>query len=160
MDAVQQVSTWHSPIPFGRLTFGRPDDFNFLLSSRETLYSTLGRNRTIQDALHISTRECRQAEVGALVQTASLFRKHGLLQESLAAATHLTEIASECASLGIKVRGAADLEVANVLWEQNETASSVQMLRSIDSMPDLEQQTLFVGRAGLLAQLVRTLEQC
>lgn len=92
----------------------------------------------------------------ALVQTASLSRKHGLLQESLAAATHLTEIASECASLGIKVQGAADFEVARVLWEQNESASSIQILRDIARMEDLEQQTIPVGRSGLLAQLVKT----
>jgi ataxia telangiectasia mutated family protein len=52
---------------------------------------------------------------------------------------------------------AAHYEVAITLWRQGEISTSVQMLQELCSREDLLKQSIQIGRAGMLAQLVSTL---
>ena len=63
----------------------------------------------------------------------------------------------ECEQSGLHLRAASDLEVANVLWSQDEKAASVKVLRDLaEKLHDgtLPPQMIEVGRSGLLAKLV------
>jgi ataxia telangiectasia mutated family protein len=52
---------------------------------------------------------------------------------------------------------AAHYEVATTLWRQGEISTSVQMLQELCSREGLLKQSIQIGRAGMLAQLVSTL---
>jgi hypothetical protein len=54
----------------------------------------------------------------------------------------------------VKIDAAAHFEVATTLWRQGEISTSVQMLQELCSRTDLLEQSIQIGRAGMLAQLV------
>ena len=64
------------------LTFERLDDIRAILSSRETMFSLLSGNDTLQSTLGIAKNDCRMLEVQALLAASKVYRKHGALQES------------------------------------------------------------------------------
>jgi ataxia telangiectasia mutated family protein len=79
-----------------------------------------------------------------------------LIQQSLTAATYLSQLVPVCAEIGVKVDAAAHFEVATTLWRNGEISTSVQMLQELCSRTDLLEQSVRVGRPGMLAQLVST----
>ena len=102
----------------------------------------------------MSIRDSRTIEVKAVVKQSEFARKNDMIQQSLAAATYLTELVPSCMEAGVKIDAVAQFEAASTLWTQGEISSSVQMLRELRQREDLEYQTVQVGSAGLLAQLV------
>ncbi|KAK8220094.1 Serine/threonine-protein kinase tel1 [Zalaria obscura] len=135
---------------------GRSNDAQQMMSFRETIFSTLTRNKSLRDGLHLNLRDCRLVEVQALANSSSFARKHDLIQQSLTAATYLNELVPLCREIGLEIEAAAQLEVASILWKQDEVASSVQMLQDLCFKTDLGGQSVAIGRAGILAQLVST----
>lgn len=129
------------------------EDFDELATNRPILFGALGQNRSILDALHLSLKTCRALEVKALLSVSSLARKNGRLQDALAAATHVSDLAQACSEMGMHVEAAAKSEVAKVLWRHGEATASVSLLREVLAMKDLEQQTVPVGRSGVMAQI-------
>lgn len=149
-------------LPFGNflsqtLNRHRFNDAKHIISYRETLFSTLSRNPHLRDALHISSKDSLEIEVRAVVNSSEFSRKNDLIQQSLAAATYLSELVPTCADIGLKIDAVAQFQAASILWMQGEISSSVQMLQDLRERTDLDKQTLKVGSAGLLAQLVSTL---
>lgn len=138
------------------LTCVRSNDAQQMMSFRETIFSTLTRNKSLRDGLHLNLRDCRLVEVQALANSSSFARKHDLIQQSLTAATYLNELVPLCREIGLEIEAAAQLEVASILWKQDEVASSVQMLQDLCFKTDLGGQSVAIGRAGILAQLVST----
>lgn len=84
-----------------------------------------------------------------------LSRHHGALQNALAAATYLGQIAQPCLDEGVKIDAIARLEGSDVLWDQEEMSASIRMLQDIVHGVDLRSQDIQVGRPELLAKLVR-----
>lgn len=130
------------------------EDFRSILSSRETLLSVLIGSTKLQDMLHVSPRDVRTLEVQALIISSSLSRKHGALEESLAAAMYLSDLAPTCLEAGLNIEAAAQYEVASVLWDHGETSTSIRMLQQLDVSSNLEEQASTVARSTLLAKLV------
>ena len=93
-------------------------------------------------------------EVGALLSSSAIFRKHGALQESLASATYLSEIVEKCKAVGLNIDAAAQSEVASALWEQGEASTSIRMRQELMEKVDFSGQTSSISISVLLAKLV------
>lgn len=130
-----------------------------LVSLRETNFGILRRNVGLSEALHISTREALKIEMEAVIQNSSLSRKNGFMQRSLNAASYLSTMKSLGNELGVSMDVAADRELASTLWEQGEAATSVKLLQDICARRDLSDQSIEIGKAGVLAQLVSGMTQ-
>ncbi|KAL6709090.1 Serine/threonine-protein kinase tel1 [Coniothyrium glycines] len=132
---------------------GQFDDVRQLLSCRETLFSVLGANPVLVDSLHARTATIRGIEVEALVSSSSVCRKHGALQESLASVTYLSDIVAQCKTAGLDIEATAQHEVANVLWEQGETDTSIRMRQHLIDHADFDSQSGDLSLPVLLARL-------
>ncbi|KAK4505543.1 hypothetical protein PRZ48_003506 [Zasmidium cellare] len=141
------------------MQMGRFDDVKTVLSNRQTLFSTLTQNSNLQKTLRLSTKQCYNFEVEALLDYSKLSREHSKLQEALSSTTTLSAMVDQCHTTNLKVEAAVKVETASVLWQAEESSSSVRMLRDALNMPDIEAQDVPVGRAGLLAQLGHQLGQ-
>ncbi|KAH7370991.1 hypothetical protein BKA66DRAFT_573171 [Pyrenochaeta sp. MPI-SDFR-AT-0127] len=132
---------------------GEFNDVRQLLSCRETLFNVLSSNAVLIDSLHARTATIRGMEVEALVSSSTVCRKHGALQESLASVTYLSDIVSECKSVGLDIEATAQHEVANVLWEQGETEVSIRMCQHLIDHADFDSQNIDLSLPVLLARL-------
>lgn len=118
------------------------------------MFGILSQNQPLREALHVNIKDSRAIEVEAIVKQSEFARKNDMIQQSLAAATYLSELVPSCAEAGVKMDAVAQFEAASILWRQGEISSSVQMLQELRARSDLDQQAVKVGSAGLLAQLV------
>lgn len=146
---LQDRETW--------MTKARFDDFDMLQQGRITAFSVIGRNESLLKDLHATRNTMRISEAQALLSYSSLARQHSQLQVALCAATQVNDLAQELKATGIYVDAAAKHEVASVLWDSQETTTSVKMLRDTIRSSDLDKQQISVGRSGLLAQLGKQL---
>jgi ataxia telangiectasia mutated family protein len=126
-----------------------------LASCRETTFSTLSKDKTLQDILSVSQKSAREVEIKSLLASSAMSRRHGALQNSLATTTDLSQLVKPCNDLGLRVNVAADVEASNVLWDQGEMSASIRMLRDLAHISDLSKQDISVGRPEILAKLVR-----
>lgn len=138
------------------LTFTSFNDAQGIVSCRETLFSLLSRNKNLREALHVSIRDCRTIEARSVISSSQFSRRNDLIQQSLTAATYLSQLVPLCQEIDVNMDAAAHFEVATTLWRQGEISTSVQMLQELCSRTDLLKQSIQVGRAGMLAQLVST----
>lgn len=118
------------------------------------MFGVLSRSPRLRDALHVSLRDSRLVEVKAVISSSEFARKNDEIQQSLTAATYLSELVPTCNDLGLKIDAAAQREAASILWRQGEVSSSVQMLQKLCGRSDLASQAVKIGSAGMLAQLV------
>ena len=108
-----------------------------------------------QRLLHVSQQSSRLLEVETNINSSCLLRSHGSLQEALANVTYLSDLIKPCESIDLRIDSAVQQEIANVLWEQGDIVPSIRMLQAIESSSGIGDQSIHVGRAGLLATLVR-----
>lgn len=94
-------------------------------------------------------------EVEALISSSTICRRHGALQESLASVTYLSDIVSDCKSVGLDIEATAQHEVANVLWDQGEAEISIRMRQHLIEHADFDSQSTDLSLPVLLARLVR-----
>ncbi|KAK5164179.1 hypothetical protein LTR04_001989 [Oleoguttula sp. CCFEE 6159] len=135
------------------MQFGRYEDVRQILSSRETLFSSLSSNKQLQTLIHTGAKEARTIEIEALLASSSLSRQHRALQESLTTITYISDLGQVCNEVEMDVRAATQLEMASVMWDQGEMTTSIQMLQGLMYETGLEEQTIPVARSGLLVQL-------
>ena len=141
------------------IKYTNPPSFNdaqSIVSCRETLFSLLSQNKHLREALHVSIRDCRAIEARSVISSSQFARKNDLIQQSLTAATYLSQLVPVCQEVDVHMDAAAHFEVATTLWRQGEISTSVQMLQELCSRTDLLKQSIQIGRAGMLAQLVST----
>ncbi|KAF2031202.1 hypothetical protein EK21DRAFT_88334 [Setomelanomma holmii] len=129
------------------------NDVRQVLSCRESLFSVLASNATLVNSLRTRTATIRNIEVEALVSSSTICRRHGALQESLASVTYLSDIVSECKSVGLDIEAIAQHEVANVLWEQGEAEISIRMRQHLIEHADFDSQNIDLSLPVLLARL-------
>ena len=98
-------------------------------------------------------------EVRALLSSSQISRRHGALQNALAATMYLNRLVQPCKDLGIDISAAVQLESASVLWDQGEMAASINMLQDLKAYIDPRKQAIHVGKPELLAKLVHILVQ-
>jgi serine-protein kinase ATM len=94
-------------------------------------------------------------EANALLSSSKIYRKHGALQESLASATYLLDIAEDCKKVGYPVTAAAQFELADVLWCQGETDTSIRMLQHLLMGEESKQLSADLGLCQTYTKLVR-----
>ncbi|PNS19251.1 Serine/threonine-protein kinase TEL1 [Sphaceloma murrayae] len=136
----------------GQWDIGQHQEFLDLTSHRESIFGILRRNPALRQDLHINVKEALIMEAQAVLHYSKMARELGHKKGSLTAATYLTSLARQCEGEGLHIDGAASRELALVLWNQDETDSSVQMLQAIVG-GDESTQAIPIGRAGLLSQL-------
>jgi ataxia telangiectasia mutated family protein len=94
-------------------------------------------------------------EAEALVSSSTISRRHGAIQESLASVTYLSDIVPECKTAGLDIEATAQYEVANVLWDQGETTTSIRMHQNLIKQTSFDSQNVELSLPVLLARLVR-----
>ncbi|KAL8785072.1 MAG: hypothetical protein Q9213_003577 [Squamulea squamosa] len=129
------------------------DHVESIVSCRETLFSTLSKSSNLQELTRISSRDARSMEARALLSSSQMSRRHGALQNALAAATYLNQLTQPCTDLGIDISAAVQFESAGVLWDQGEMAASIKMLQDLNSTIDTNKHAIHVGKPELLAKL-------
>lgn len=155
MDACWRVSCFLNGDRWKRmLNKPRFVDVRQLLSCRETLFNVLGSNSALITSLHARTGTVRNMEVESLISSSAICRRHGALQESLASVTYLSDIVTECKSVGLDIEAIVQHEVANVLWEQGETEISIRMRQHLIEHANLDSQKTDLSLPVLLARLV------
>lgn len=136
------------------LTFASFQHINTIASCRETLLSSLSKNRNLQGFLRTSQRESRTIEINILLASSKMSRHHGALQNSLATATYLNRLIEPCGEIGLNITAAVQFESANVLWDQGELTASIRMLQDLRNKFDADTQLIHIGKPELLARLV------
>lgn len=118
------------------------------------MFGVLRRNHALQADLNLSLKDCLLAEVESVLMALNIANETTKWPGSLTAAVYLSNLVTLCDSVGLSIDARAKLELATVLWDRNETETSIRILRELASRTDLDQQSIPVGKAGLLAQLV------
>jgi serine-protein kinase ATM len=113
----------------------------------------LSRSLTLQQVVNVSPKAARTIETRSLLAASSLFRRHEALQTCLGNATVLDSLVDQCKALGVLVDVPVQYEVSNVMWDQGEMVSSIQVLQDVLANSDLNAQTIPVVRPVLLARL-------
>lgn len=108
----------------------------------------------LQNSLRVSPRDICQKEIAALLSSSKISRKHGAWQESLASATYLSSLVDSCTSVGLNIEALAENEVAYVLWEQGEFATSIRIRQRLLERTDLSAQADELSVSILLVKLV------
>lgn len=96
-------------------------------------------------------------EVEALISSSSISRRHGAIEDSLASVTYLSDIVPRCKSAGLDIEATAQHEVANVLWEQGETDTSIRMRQDLIDHASFDSSRADLSLPVLLAKIVRIL---
>ncbi|KKZ63614.1 hypothetical protein EMCG_02055 [[Emmonsia] crescens] len=128
-------------------------DVSLILSSHEALFSLINRQPHIKTMLSLSSRDAQLLEVKAIRASLKLSREHDEHQASLKSAISLSKLIKPCADLGVFIDAAATFDLANVLWDQGEMTTSIQMLQQLNEQNDLQKQSIPVNKAEVLASL-------
>lgn len=137
-----------------KLTNHRREDVQAVLSSRETLFSTLSNNTALRESMRLGLKDVRSIEIESLLSSCNLSRKHSSLQGSLATATYLSDLSTLCSQIGLDIEAAAQNEVADALWDQGEHSTSIRMLKRLTKTPRSKNDSDHSQRSRLLAKLV------
>ncbi|KAI1313631.1 phosphatidylinositol 3 [Xylaria venustula] len=131
---------------------GRYDEVGQILSCRETTINMLSQFCSRSELAKVNPPEARLIQVKSMLLSSNIHRYHQAFQESLSIATSLTHLVQPSADLGLNIDSAAQIEVANSLWDHGEMISSIRILQHIDEDTDLKKQTISVSRPDLLAK--------
>lgn len=129
-------------------------DIGEALNVREALFSSIKRKDYLKSAFRLSDRDAQLLEVKVIRKSLGITRAHEMSQASLKSAIRLTNLVQPCASLGINIDGAAKYDLANVLWDQGEMTTSIQILQQLNNQNGLSRQSIPINRAELLVTLV------
>ncbi|EGE85810.2 phosphotidylinositol kinase Tel1 [Blastomyces dermatitidis ATCC 18188] len=130
-------------------------DISLILSSHEALFSLISRQPHIKSMLNLSSHDAKLLEVKAIRASLRISREHDEHQASLKSAIWLSKLIKPCADLGVFIDAAATFDLANVLWDQGEMTTSIQMLQQLNKQNNLQTQSIPVNKAEVLASLGR-----
>lgn len=102
----------------------------------------------------MQANEVAIAEMDVIVRSSIISRKLGLLEDSLADVTFLSELADQTAQRSINVDGAVKFETSNALYDRGELISSISILRNLDETCQYNTQQLGLARSDVVATLV------
>lgn len=125
-----------------------------ILSCHEALFSSIKRKDFLRSRINFSLGDSRLLEAKVFRKSLEVTRCHGVSQASLKSAISLSNLAGPCADLGINIDGAAQFDLANVLWDQGEMTASIRMLQQLKGQGDLHKQAIPISRSELLVTLV------
>ena len=124
-----------------------------LLSYRETTLSTISEQNLVRGGMQVTPSEARLVEIKGLILSASIYRFHRAMQESLNVATSLSDLIVPSEALGLSVDAAIKMETASSLWDHGEMVASIRVLQSIDRDSSLKKQMVPVSRSDLLSKI-------
>ncbi|KAJ5587425.1 uncharacterized protein N7459_003190 [Penicillium hispanicum] len=124
-----------------------------ILSWHEALASSIRKKEFLRSMPSFGLGESRLLEAKVFRQSLEITRSHGVSQASLKSAINLSKLAGPCADLGINIDGAAQFDLANVLWDQGEMTASIRMLQQLKGQGDLHKQAIPISRSELLVTL-------
>ncbi|OAX85516.1 hypothetical protein ACJ72_00105 [Emergomyces africanus] len=128
-------------------------DVSLILSSHEALFSLINRQPHLKSILSLNSRDAQLLEVKAIRASLRISREQDEHQASLKSAISLSKLIKPSADLGVFIDAAATFDLANVLWDQGEMTTSIQMLKQLNEQNDLQKQTIPVNKAEVLASL-------
>ena len=135
---------------------GSFSDVEELVAIRLAIFSSIVKRQHLQEKVNIDLKSARLYEAKALISACELARCHRALQHAISSSMHLNSLIDSCAEVALDISAAATLHAASVLWDQGEATTSIRMLQALESSGlDVNQQDISVGRAELLATLVR-----
>ncbi|PGH11865.1 hypothetical protein AJ80_06930 [Polytolypa hystricis UAMH7299] len=135
------------------LKFESFEDISQILSSHEALFSIINRKPYLKSILNLGPRDAQLLEASVIRESLRTSREHDVHQVALKLAIYLSKLVEPCTQLGLHVSAAATLDLANVLWDQGEMTTSIQMLQQLSEQTDLPKQSIPVSRAEVLASL-------
>lgn len=135
------------------LTRIRFEDVSHIISSRETVLSCISQQPRLRKMINVGASDTLLVEARASLLSSSINRSHGALQESLTSATYLNSMTESCRALGLNIEAATHFEVANAMWDQGEMSSSIGMLQELESLSNLKQQTIPIGKSKILVKI-------
>lgn len=94
-------------------------------------------------------------EIQNLLRSCATARKHGAVQDLLAAATYLHDLVPACRDIGININARANFEVARVLWQQGQQGDSIRMLQKIVTEKSLSSQAMAPDLPTIYGMIVR-----
>ncbi|KAJ5356009.1 hypothetical protein N7517_010618 [Penicillium concentricum] len=124
-----------------------------ILSWHEALFSSVRKSDILKSRAKLSLGDSRLLEAKVIRQSLEITRAHGISQASLKSAMSLSKLAEPCAALGMNIDGAANFDLANVLWDQGEMTASIRMLQQLKGQNGLHKQAIPLSRAELLVTL-------
>lgn len=83
-----------------------------------------------------------------------MYRSLDMMQESLSSITYLSQLCKRTQGSGITFDAAVRRETADVLWARGETLGSIKTLQGLSNDPSLDSQSVTIGNASCLADLV------
>lgn len=125
-----------------------------ILATREAAFASVSRKPYLAEALNLSSTQALLHEVKAVRQTLGVARNHDELQLALNSAAYLSVLNKQSPNGSIDITGAAQLDLASVLWKHGETGASIQILRDLSNRDDLQKQIIPVSRLEILAEIV------
>jgi len=112
------------------------------------------RDQALQEALKVHGSEFGIAEIDVAIRASAISRKLGLLEDSLADVTFLSELTNCNGQQDFKVDGAVKFETSNALYDRGELTSSISILRNLDDTCQYDHQQLSISRSDVAATLV------
>lgn len=143
------------------ITLNRYAEVEEMLAMRQATFGSLAKRthlRTRSGTDHIGEREARKLEAKTLIEICKMARKHEILQNAITASTQLENLVQPCKDVGLDISGVAALQAANVLWLDGQAVPAIDILSTLVQGNGLASQSIEVGRAKLLATLVRPRE--
>jgi ataxia telangiectasia mutated family protein len=124
-----------------------------MILGREALFSAIRRNDYLQSLLKISHSDSQLFEVKIVRESLRVAEHHEISQSALNRAMYLSKLASIPANSGLKIESIAQYDLAKILWDQGQRATSIQMLRQLKDRDDLRQGAFAISRSEILADL-------
>lgn len=134
----------------------RSDIVSRILSCREAAFGILSNDDSFKNIMKLDLKATRLLGARMDLEGSKTFRLVGSMQESLAVLAHLSNLVEPYQLMGLTIGNAVKKEMANTLWSRDEIIPAIRMLQQLKQVQDLDSQSIPVGRAGLLATLVRT----
>lgn len=129
-------------------------DVDQILNCREALFSLISHKDHLRSVVKLNPESAYLLQAKVIKESLSITRDHQVLQASLKCAISLSKLTQLCATLGVDIDGSAKFDLANVLWDQGEMTTSIQMLQQLNDQNNLHKQAIPVSRALLLSRLV------
>lgn len=134
------------------------DDVDNIYSGRIATCSSMVKRPHLRLNAQVEPQTVRLLEAKTLINMCRMARTHNVLQKSLTSSVSLSEMVAPCRSIGVEIQAIANLEAANVLWEQGETTPAIGMLQSMLDIsgkdPKYLRQTIPITRPELLSKTV------
>lgn len=124
------------------------------MENHQAIATILRGNGAMLDEMQITPKDACRFEVEATLCTARVTQQNGHLQRSLTALNYIASMNAICDDVGLSVTNATEQATAATLCDLGEIGAAHKLLKSLCARKDLEKQSIPVGRAGLLAQLV------